>query len=85
MTSQKIYAVLRKVGIVRAVLDRTEWSPGAYVERAGGRFRITYKVYGRGGEDRKRERMVAVVAALKSADIHGQLSEDGLTFWVSEG
>ena len=82
MTTRKLYA--KHYGG-----HAENWAPGVQIKRDSDTntiwFNVTYKVYGSGGEERKRRVMKdRIIPALRAADIAGVLSADGLTFRVEE-
>jgi len=83
MTSQRLYAILRKAGIGRAIYyPATGWDSGVHVDRAD--LRVAYFPTQRETREDMRRKMTAIVAALQAAGVRGTVSEDGLTFRVEE-
>jgi len=95
MTSQRLYAILRKAGYKRAKRysrassrPPDNWSPGVHIKRDSDTnviwFDVTYKVYGSGEEHRRRTMKDHIIPALQTAGIQGTVSEGGLVFRVEE-
>lgn len=95
MTSQRLYAILRRAGIKSAKRysrsssrPSDNWSPGVYIKRDSDAhviwFDVSYKVYGSGEEHKRRVMKDRIIPALQAAGIQGTVSADGLTFRVEE-
>lgn len=97
MTSQKLYAILRKAGHRAAkwqpsymVRGWGEYSPGVKVKKDSDTYKLWFNVTyesGHGAHAIERSRNAVqsyIVPALTAAGVQGKLTDDGLTFRVEE-
>lgn len=90
MTIQKLYSILRKAGFTAAKYERSRqvrgwgvYSAGVRITKRDDRFKVQYEVGGiRSDENREREQMTRIIAALQAAGIQGTVSQGGLMFVV---
>lgn len=84
MTSQRLYAILRKAGIPEGKPYGDVWFPGALIEDRSGAIIVSYKVCAGGEYGQRRAMEHHVTPALQAAGIRGTVSADGLVFRVEE-